>query len=323
MNIYPSTTKLTTEKFIEKSIDIHKGKYNYTKSNYISGRTKIIINCPIHGDFLQLAKIHLNGHGCVKCGNLNKKPKPIKTIENFVNEANIVHYSKYDYSKSIYAGTKIPIEIICPTHNSFWQCPNNHLSGRGCKKCATTKISNILSKSPAQFITDAVSIHGSIYDYNLVKYISSHKKVTIVCKKHGSFIQKPSSHLSGNGCPICKISNGERIIQNFLIKNNIEYNHQFKIIECKDKISLPFDFAILKDAILVGLIEFQGSQHYISYEHFGGNNKLIYTQQHDKIKLDFCKNNNIPLSYKDKDKIDILLFKFLEENYLGKFARIV
>jgi len=38
-----------------------------------------------------------------------------------------------------------------------------------------------------------------------VKYVNSYTKVTILCKKHGAFLQSPRSHLSGRGCKQCGI----------------------------------------------------------------------------------------------------------------------
>jgi hypothetical protein len=44
---------LTNKEFIEKSKIIHNDKYNYSKSIYINCKTRIIIICPIHGEFEQ------------------------------------------------------------------------------------------------------------------------------------------------------------------------------------------------------------------------------------------------------------------------------
>ena len=41
----------TTEEFIAKAEQIHGAKYTYGKVNYINAKTKVIIICPIHGDF--------------------------------------------------------------------------------------------------------------------------------------------------------------------------------------------------------------------------------------------------------------------------------
>ena len=43
------------------------------KINYKSSQKKVIIICPIHGEFLQTPNDHSQGHGCAKCVRLDKK----------------------------------------------------------------------------------------------------------------------------------------------------------------------------------------------------------------------------------------------------------
>jgi hypothetical protein len=61
-------------------------------------------------------------------------------------------------------------------------------------------------------------------------------------------------------------------IQKWLDKNNINYNEQYRFDECKNKNTLPFDFAIIKSNTYI-LLEAQGIQHYEPIEHFGGISK--------------------------------------------------
>jgi hypothetical protein len=61
-----------TEEFIGKARKIHGDKYDYSKVNYINNRTKVCIICPIHGEFWQTPKEHLNKCGCFKCGKIKR-----------------------------------------------------------------------------------------------------------------------------------------------------------------------------------------------------------------------------------------------------------
>ena len=54
-----------------------------------------------------------------------------------------------------------------------------------------------------KFIEKAILVHGDKYDYSKVNYIDTHSKVIIICKIHGEFEQRPSSHLKGNTCSKC------------------------------------------------------------------------------------------------------------------------
>jgi very-short-patch-repair endonuclease len=56
-----------TEEFIKKSRVIHGVKYDYSKVKYVNCYTKVMIICPIHGEFEQTPNKHLRNHGCWKC----------------------------------------------------------------------------------------------------------------------------------------------------------------------------------------------------------------------------------------------------------------
>ena len=56
--------------FIEKANKIHNNKYDYSKAVYKKALEKVIITCPIHGDFTQRISTHLQGKGCKFCGFL-------------------------------------------------------------------------------------------------------------------------------------------------------------------------------------------------------------------------------------------------------------
>lgn len=63
--------KLTTDEWIEKAIGVHGDKYDYSKVEYVRSHDKVIIICPLHGEFSQTASNHRYGFGCKECGNLN------------------------------------------------------------------------------------------------------------------------------------------------------------------------------------------------------------------------------------------------------------
>ena len=147
--------KSNTIEFINKANKIHKNKYNYEKVNYINNKTKVLIICPIHGQFEQTPLIHLRGSGCPKCKLQERSNKMLCTLEDFIIKANIVHNNKYDYSKVNYTGKRNKIIIICPIHGEFIQEAGHHLQGCGCPKCNTSKgekfIQNFLIQENIKF----------------------------------------------------------------------------------------------------------------------------------------------------------------------------
>ena len=55
--------------------------------------------------------------------------------EEFIEKARKIHGNKYDYSKVEYINNKTKVCISCPEHGEFWQTPDHHLRGCGCKLC--------------------------------------------------------------------------------------------------------------------------------------------------------------------------------------------
>lgn len=127
---------MTIEDFIKKANEVHNGRYSYEKSVYKGIKQKILITCPLHGDFEQVAYDHLRGFKCSKC----KSDEDRLSNDEFIEKAKIVHGDKYDYSKINYKTTLQPICIICPEHGEFWQRPVHHLLGCGCKECHQSRI---------------------------------------------------------------------------------------------------------------------------------------------------------------------------------------
>ena len=111
-------------------------------------------------------------------------------------------------------------------------------------------------------------------------------------------------------CGCGNLSNGEYRIKTFLDLNRINYKKEFTFPDLYDKQLLRFDFAIfdIKNNLKF-LIEYQGIQH------FDTNNPwwTEILEKHDKMKREYCYNNNIKLIeimyYNDIEKIlkDILL----------------
>lgn len=267
----------TYEDFVEKSNIIHNNRYLYPKFIWNSNKDKIDIVCEKHGTFKQIINDHLNGSGCPICN------KNILTQDVFFNS---VDKTKYNYDKCIFKNTS-KIIITCKIHGDFEQNINDHYYGSGCPKCTTNKYI-----TTEMFIEKAKKLHHNKYDYSLVDYKNNTSKIIIICDIHGIFKQSPRHHLSGCGCPICNLSKGEKEIKKYLDDNKIEYIHQYIFKECKAKRVLPFDFYLPKYNTC---LEFDGLLHFFSYPHFGGNDKLKITQEHDKIKTTYCKNNNIDL----------------------------
>ena len=291
--------KKTTEYFIEESNKIHNNLYVYSKTIYKNNNTKVIITCKKHGDFEITPKKHIIGQGCVICSNTKRK-----TSDEFIKIAKEIHNDKYSYEKVSYINNKTCIIITCKEHGDFKQKPNSHLTGYGCSKCVKK-----YNYSQKEYIEEAIKIHKNKYNYSLTKYKNSSEKIIIICNKHGEFMQLPSAHLYSNGCPNCSESKGENKISSYLNDLGISYKRQQKFKDCVNIRCLPFDFYIPEYNMC---IEFDGKQHFLPVDKFGGMESLEKTKINDDIKNKYCKNNNIKLHrIKYTDNVEEKLFEII------------
>lgn len=96
-------------------------------------------------------------------------------------------------------------------------------------------------------------------------------------------------------CPICEkgISLGEKIVGKILNKFNLDFKREYSIDECKSTNTLRFDFGIIKDSMLLCLIEYDGEGHYFPLYDNEGTRNLVQVRERDKIKNKYCIDNNI------------------------------
>lgn len=144
LNIYNKSimnkVRVTKEEFLIRANNKHGDKYDYSKLAFNGVNKKIIITCPIHGDFIQIAHSHLSGIGCPKCGFEKTHNGRVLTTSDFIEKSKKKHGDKYDYSLVKYINNTNKVIIICPIHGQFEQTPHNHKRGGGCKKCAYIEI---------------------------------------------------------------------------------------------------------------------------------------------------------------------------------------
>lgn len=113
----------------------------------------------------------------------------------------------------------------------------------------------------------------------------------------------------------CLKSKGEMLIGQLLELHNIEYikEYNFPDLLSDSGNRLRFDFAIFKNNELFCLIEYQGEQHYLATEYFGGIDAFEKRILHDERKKKYCRDNNIklleiPYSYSQIDCEKVLSF---------------
>lgn len=188
--------------FVKKGREKHGEKYDYTKVDYINTKTKVIIICKDHGEFLQTPTDHYNG-GCKRCGDIIKGENRRYTKEEIIKMSIDVHGDTYDYSKIEYEDGIIH-NIECIEHGLFSQLKHIHVNLKGgCKKCGDTLRGENRKYTKEEITQLAIDVHGDTYNYSKLEYNGIHNNVTILCKVHGEFLQTPSNHIRGSGCLKC------------------------------------------------------------------------------------------------------------------------
>lgn len=282
---------LSQEQILSKFKQIHKEKYLYNKMLFHKMNEKVIITCPLHGDFLITPSKHCLGQGCPKCGIIKRSQSQSITNEDYINKCNNVHNGKYTYNKTHTNGNlHNKVIITCPTHGDFVQIAQDHLNGHGCPKCAieNRKITT------EELINRGNKIHDNKYIYEKTIANGYKNEVIITCPLHGDFKQTIESHLKGSGCPVCKQSHLENEVKQFLEQNNISFIQEKTFEWLKNKNQMFLDFYLIDYNIA---IECQGEQHFIPNDYFGGKEKFSQITFRDNLKYELCKQHNITILY--------------------------
>lgn len=107
-----------TEDFIKKAKKVHGNKYDYSLVRYKTGKDKVIIICPTHGEFLQTPFAHSSPsmkQGCPYC-NISKGEDE---IEKYLIKNNIEYINQHVFVDCINPKTskKLPFDFYLPKHN--------------------------------------------------------------------------------------------------------------------------------------------------------------------------------------------------------------
>ena len=117
---------VTTESFVAEAKEIYGDRYDYSKIDYKNREHRVVVTCPIHGDFQVFAREHLDGKGCPKC---EKGEKYIAKLKEKFGD-------KFGLDEFVYESSTSPVTLICPTHGAFSRLPHQILNAPlGCPEC--------------------------------------------------------------------------------------------------------------------------------------------------------------------------------------------
>lgn len=115
----------------------------------------------------------------------------------------------------------------------------------------------------------------------------------------GWFVSVAANSLAGGltkSCGCLKMSRGEAVVNKVLKDLGVKYEREYSFDDLRTDSGrcMRFDFALFRDETLVGLIEFQGIQHFRSSTsdiNFGRQQR----EETDALKREYCNQHKIPL----------------------------
>ena len=96
---------------------------------------------------------------------------------------------------------------------------------------------------------------------------------------------------------VLRSSFGEQQIEKILKEQKLSYQKEFIFSDLvsENNIPLRFDFAVFENDKLAYLIEYDGEQHFLNKTDKIWADSLEKRQVRDKVKNQYCLNNNITL----------------------------
>lgn len=193
--------------------------------------------------------------------------------------------------------------LRCPTHGDFEAKADAVIFGRtGCRKCSISKSSlsrtGLSRTSFTSFQRRFLERYGGAL--TLVRgeseFTNMNSKMTVKCPDatHKEFTKTARDLLRFQGCRNCSESAGERLVRTTLEALGLEFEQEKRFPTCRDKKDLPFDFWLPHHATL---IEFQGRQHEVEADRFGGATALASLKKRDSIKKSWANENGLRLIY--------------------------
>ncbi|AKL83309.1 hypothetical protein D068_cds05480 [Bacillus atrophaeus UCMB-5137] len=303
--------KRTTEEFKEEVFLLVGDEYSVL-DEYTSTDTKLKMKHVSCRREYEVTPYHfLSGKRCVKCRGLMKKStKEFKeeVFRRFGHEFTVM-------GEYVNSGTPIPIKHeVCGYE---WGTYYRHFLKSGkCPKCVGK-----VRLQQEEFVSIVEGLTGDEYTV-MGEYKNSNTKIEMRHNKCGHVWKvSPPNFTHGNSrCPKCNESKGEKVIWSYLVSLVVNFEQQHWFSDCRDKNPLPFDFAVFNEENeLMGLIEYDGQQHFEPIKNWGGELRFKEVQRRDGIKNDYCQKNHIPLlriPYYEFKNIPTLLDEWLSQ--IGK-----
>lgn len=274
-----------SDKFINKIHEKFGNEYEIlTKYNGL--KSTIVVKHTICGNKYETTPANiLYGKSCHICNPKNN----IKSQLQWEDDVRNLTGNDYTFLEK-YKGQRIAIKVkhnICG--NVYEVKPKNFIKGSRCLKCRLLNV----TKTNDEWLKEVYDMVGDEYTF-LESYMTAKDKIKACHNKCGYvWYITPHDFLKGVRCPICMSitkSRGEAETMKWLDSNGYEYMYQKTFADCRKEKPLPFDFYIPSAKMA---IEYDGEQHFKPIDYFGGDKEFTKRINYDKIKNQYCDDNDI------------------------------
>lgn len=300
---------------LKLTIDFIKKKFEEAgcvllSTEYKNSKTKLDYICS-NGHHTKIAwNMFKRGRRCVKCRNEKTGDRRRLNFDYVRSE-----FAKMDCKllSTEYNGSQTLLDYICECGEISKITWGNFQQGVRCIKCGHEKTTE-KRRLAFEYIKKEFEKEGCTLITD--NYINVITPLEYICSCGNKTSSTFVNFKNREGCSFCssKRSRGELKISKFLENSDVEYISEYKINGCRDKRPVPFDFAITANNLILGLIEYDGKQHFEPIDFFGGEDSLQFVQEHDQIKNKYCEDNNIPLlriPYTEFNNVENIVFDFL------------
>lgn len=288
---------MTTEEFKERVFEKYGDEVEIL-SKYNGGTSPIdfVYHCEKHGDTYKtinakniLAKSFSPCKECTKKQRSKKAKNPLRFDKEYQYNR-LVQYVESKGGKLIskeWTRAKDLYEIDCnnPDHPNFFNNADKIMNSKQwCPYCCGRK---------GDFEEEIREIIHSKNGELLSEYINSQTHVQVKCNKHNYIWDiMPFNIKKGRWCPVCNLTESEKITYDFLMNNKIKFDiqHTFDDLVGRNNEKLRFDFAIYINNTLI-LLEIDGDEH----RSRGESSYSRTVRRNDKLKNKYCSNKNIQL----------------------------
>jgi len=144
--------RITFENFLERAIESHNQKYEYSKDYWVSGETLTKIKCKQHGWFSINWFNHVQGGGCKRC-SLEESRLPLPEVQERLKAQ---HQDQYSIVEESYESLFKTSKIICKDHGMQETQLSNVTRGQRLSCCYRASRQSKLEKEVLDFIKNTI-----------------------------------------------------------------------------------------------------------------------------------------------------------------------